>query len=222
MDNELAELERTLGGLVRNMEIGEQRKLLRRMATKLKKSQADRIARQQGPDGSAFTPRRKPKEPEAAKHPLKFLYPEGGSGTPRLVYMRSWIKQGDNYTGFDVQAGALRSFTIAKITQHIPLGPGEKRGGGRLRRKGHIRATAMFKKLRGGRHLKSGVTDQELWVGFSGRAAGIARIHQYGLRDRPSRKAMDVAYAKRELIGLSPQDRDDLLDAVLEHMFDAG
>lgn len=38
--------------------------------------------------------------------------------------------------------------------------------------------------------------------------------------DRPSRHAREVRYARRELLGMTAQDRENLLDAVIAHMTD--
>jgi phage virion morphogenesis protein len=85
----------------------------------------------------------------------------------------------------------------------------------RLRRRGIIRRTAMFKKFRLARNLKAGASDAEAWVGFVGRAARIARVHQEGGIDRPSSGQAPVRYAKRELIGPTAEDEARLLEMLL-------
>jgi len=85
----------------------------------------------------------------------------------------------------------------------------------RLRRRGSIRRTAMFKKLRLSRNLKAGASDAEAWVGFVGRAARIARVHQEGGVDRPSSRQKPVRYAKRVLIGPTAAEEVRLLDMLL-------
>lgn len=87
---------------------------------------------------------------------------------------------------------------------------------GKLRRKGTIKRAAMFRKLRMAKHLKTGATDAEAWIGFTGRAGRIATIHQRGLADRPSARAKPVRYAKRELLGLTEAERSRALDMLLE------
>lgn len=85
----------------------------------------------------------------------------------------------------------------------------------RFRKRGTIRRGAMFRRLRLARNLKSGATDTEAWVGFLGRAARIARVHQEGGVDRPSSGQAPVRYARRELIGVSQGDEARLLDLLL-------
>ncbi|MBC3940948.1 phage virion morphogenesis protein [Sphingomonas albertensis] len=88
---------------------------------------------------------------------------------------------------------------------------------GRLRRKGTIKRQAMFRKLRNASNLKAGATDTEAWVGFSGRAAQIARVHQEGLNDVPSKGRKPVRYARRVLLGDTEPERQALLDIALDH-----
>ena len=90
----------------------------------------------------------------------------------------------------------------------------------RLRRRGSIRRTAMFKKLRLARNLKAGASDAEAWVGFVGRAARIARVHQEGLEDAPAKGAKSVRYARRVLLGDTEADRQVLLDILFAHVTD--
>ena len=76
----------------------------------------------------------------------------------------------------------------------------------------------MFRKMRLARNLKAGATDTEAWVGFSGRAAQIARVHQEGGIDRPGPRVKPVRYAKRELLGLTDAERARSSDLLLKHM----
>ncbi len=62
----------------------------------------------------------------------------------------------------------------------------------------------MFNKLP--RQLKTQYSSGHAAVGLAGRNAQIARVHQYGLNDRPSRNAQPVRYARRELLGFSTDD----------------
>jgi phage virion morphogenesis protein len=131
--------------------------------------------------------------------------------------MKSWVRQGPLLTGFDVEAGGIRSFFWDRIAKWLPVERDEGRGG-KLRRRGRIRQAAMFRKLGSGRHLRAGATDQEAWIGFAGAASRVAEIHHKGLRDRPSLRGREVRYPKRELLGMTPADRAHLLDMMLEHV----
>lgn len=215
---DLAELEGFMGAVLKSLSPPERRSLLRKAARSIRTSQQQRIARQENPDGSRFAPRRKPRDPVPGGYAVKFLYPEHGGGKPRVVLMSSWAKQGPLMTGFDVHAGGMRSFEYAKVIRWLPVEPEERnKGAGKLRRP-TIRERAMFRRIRRSGMMTADASDQEAWVGFAGRVAAVARIHQFGLLDRPSHQGPAVRYAARQLLGLTAKDRADLLDAVLEHL----
>ena len=76
----------------------------------------------------------------------------------------------------------------------------------------------MFTKLRQARHLKLQSTAGSIAIGFLGRTARLARVHQYGLRDRPGRNSPDVQYNRRELLGFTDADLDMIRDELLAHL----
>lgn len=87
---------------------------------------------------------------------------------------------------------------------------------GRIRRQ-----LAMFKKLRTASYLKVRADNNAVTVGFTGRIARIARVHQYGLKDRPERNAPDVRYEQRKVLGFMESDieliRTALLSELVQH-----
>ncbi|MFC0708829.1 phage virion morphogenesis protein [Azorhizophilus paspali] len=82
---------------------------------------------------------------------------------------------------------------------------------GRVRRK-------MFAKLRQAKHLKLQSTVDSIAIGFVGRVARLARVHQYGLRDRVERDGPEVQYDTRQLLGLTDSDIELIRDRLLEHL----
>jgi len=84
---------------------------------------------------------------------------------------------------------------------------------GRVKRK-----LAMFKKLRTASYLKVRGDSNAVTIGFTGRIARIARVHQYGLRDRAERGAPDVRYEQRELLGFNEHDIDLIRDHLLKNL----
>jgi len=190
MTDELAEIERIAGALLRGLSSGQRRTLMRRMARELGAGQRERIAGQQAPDGSAFTPRKKKEPSISGRGTACFLYPSGGSGDPRRGIMKSFTwGAGQKMTGFDIDAGAIRTFEFSKIVKWLPVPPEhENRGSGKLRRRGGIRRRNMFRRLSSARFLKSGADDQSLWVGFSGKVwAG----HRHRPPARPALSPLD-------------------------------
>lgn len=150
MTDNLNALEDWAAPLLRQLQPEARNKLARTLAQQLRRSQQQRITRQQNPDGTPYAPR----------------------------------KQRD-----------LR---------------GKQ---GRIKRK-----AAMFSKLRTARHLKAVGDGSAITVGFTGRIARIARVHQYGLRDRAEAGAKEVVYARRELMGLTGRELELVRDGLLSHL----
>ena len=118
-----------------------------------------------------------------------------------------------------VMARTLRNSQAARIARQQdpdgqPFAARKPQPAGRLRRGGTIKRKAMFRKLRNTSNLKAGSTDIEAWVGFSGRAARIARVHQEGLEDAPTKGMKPVRYARRVLLGDTEAERQALLDVL--------
>lgn len=84
---------------------------------------------------------------------------------------------------------------------------------GRMKRKAQ-----MFQKLRTASFLKVKGDGNALSVGFTGRIARIARVHQYGLKDRATRGAPEVKYEQREVLGFTEADLDLIRDSLLKHL----
>ncbi|EKM8120328.1 phage virion morphogenesis protein [Enterobacter hormaechei] len=73
-------------------------------------------------------------------------------------------------------------------------------------KKGRIKR-AMFQKLRTNRYIKASGRENVAVVEFTGKVQRIARVHQFGLKDRPNAHAQDVQYAERQLLGFSQADK---------------
>ncbi|PSS47579.1 phage virion morphogenesis protein [Enterobacter sp. FS01] len=113
-------------------------------------------------------------------------------------------------------AKELRRSQQQRIKQQIaPDGsPYQARKRQPLRAKsGRIKRT-MFQKLRSSRYMKASGRNDAAVVEFTGKVQRIARIHQFGLRDRPGRHAQDVQYPERQLLGFNPTEKD-----VIEELF---
>lgn len=75
----------------------------------------------------------------------------------------------------------------------------------------------MFQRLRTANFLRVQIYGNTIGVGFTGRIARIARVHQYGLRDRAKRGAPEVRYEKREILGFTDTDLDRIHRTLLDH-----
>jgi phage virion morphogenesis protein len=219
VDAGFAELEDYITSMLSALDGAEQRRLLSLVANNIRRSQQKRIAAQQNPDGSKFAKRKAPAEDQPSAKPLKFLYPAGGVGRPRIVLMRSWKKMGEEkFIGFDRRAGGIRTFFRKHIIRYLDEDPRDGQGrDGKLSRR-RVRQQAMFRKIRTARYLKAGQRPGEAWVGFVGLLGEIASVHQFGGKDKPNPFVAPVDYPERQLLGLTREDREELIEAVSEHL----
>lgn len=81
-------------------------------------------------------------------------------------------------------------------------------------KKGRIKRE-MFAKLRTAKYLKTQASPNEAVIEFAGNVQRMARVHHYGLRDRPSLISKDVKYEARPLLGISTQDTKLILDSIM-------
>ncbi|MFX1735397.1 phage virion morphogenesis protein [Paraburkholderia sp. A1RI_3L] len=89
--------------------------------------------------------------------------------------------------------------------------PTQKKAKGRDKR-GRIRRTAMFMKLRTARLMKVDAEADGFAVGFAGRVGRIARIHQGGERVPVTPGGPKYRYPARALLGFTDTDRAIILD----------
>ncbi|MEH8744318.1 phage virion morphogenesis protein, partial [Klebsiella pneumoniae] len=80
-------------------------------------------------------------------------------------------------------------------------------------KKGRIKRE-MFAKLRTNRYMKATGSDSAAVVEFTGKVQRIARVHQLGLKDKPSPKSAAVEYPQRQLMGFTDDDRQ-LVESVI-------
>lgn len=77
---------------------------------------------------------------------------------------------------------------------------------------------AMFQKLRTNRYMKASGRENGAVVEFTGKVQRIARVHQFGLKDRPNAHAQDVQYAERQLLGFSQADKQLVETLTIKHL----
>ncbi|EPJ56353.1 MAG: hypothetical protein OFPI_00200 [Osedax symbiont Rs2] len=88
----------------------------------------------------------------------------------------------------------------------------------RRTQQGKIKRKAMFIKLKRNKYLKVKSSADKISVGFFGRVARVARVHQKGLRDKAHRNSRKVRYKQRELLGFTDSDKEQVLDRLLDHL----
>ncbi len=218
--DELAVYRQAVSAYLEKLDSRERSQLVRKLASRLRRSQQARIRAQRAPDGSHW-PKRKPRQTQkAASRPIRFLYRKA-SGEERLVDMRSWVRQGDRLTGFDREADGLRTFLNSRVSRHLPAEGGADPGpieGSLRNRRGSVRrkSQAMFVKLR--TRMKAGTNGDEAYVEFRSRAARLARIHHFGLKDRVVPDGPETQYPQRELLGFTQADDEAILAMLTDHM----
>ena len=84
-------------------------------------------------------------------------------------------------------------------------------------KKGRIKRE-MFAKLRTAKYMKMQVSPNEAVIEFAGNVQRMARVHHYGLRDRPSRKGKEVKYDSRQLLGLDNHDLNVIYEIIIEKL----
>ncbi|HCU6427911.1 TPA: phage virion morphogenesis protein [Escherichia coli] len=82
-------------------------------------------------------------------------------------------------------------------------------------KKGRIKRE-MFAKLRTSRFMKAKGSDSAAVVEFTGKVQRMARVHQYGLKDRPNRNSRDVQYEARQLLGYSSSDLQKVESLIMD------
>jgi hypothetical protein len=222
-DDELAEFEKLANGLLAKLAPAQRARLLKTMALRLRVSQVRRIKDQVNPEGGAWPARKPRSRDKTVNRPLRFLYRKPGAKEARVADLKSWRKDGPLITGYDREAGAIRSFLRSRVERHLPpegsgdpgaMGGSIRGGGGRIRRK----PSAMFARLRAARNLKAGADAGSAWVEFTDRASRIARIHHYGLRGLVAPGGPEIRYPQRALIGFSTEDREVMLADLIEYI----
>ncbi|WP_126966551.1 phage virion morphogenesis protein [Xanthomonas arboricola] len=138
--DELTALETWAAPLLARLQEGERRKLARKIGIALRRSQSQRIGKQQAPNGTSYAPRKQ-----------------------------------------------------------------------QLRNKsGRVKRAKMFAKLRRAKYFTISASPNAVSVGFTGRVARIARVHQEGLIEQVRPGGPRTRYEKRGLLGLTDSDRENI------------
>ncbi|HHL2562305.1 TPA: phage virion morphogenesis protein [Yersinia enterocolitica] len=83
--------------------------------------------------------------------------------------------------------------------------------------KGRIKRE-MFAKLRTARYMKASSSPDEAVVEFAGRVERMARVHHFGLRDRPNVHSKDVQYDERPLLGFTKIEIHEIEKTIYVHL----
>lgn len=83
---------------------------------------------------------------------------------------------------------------------------------------GRIKRRAMFAKLRTIQYLKIDADGNGLAVGFAGRVAALARVHQEGETSPVRPGGPRYKYPVRQLLGFTASEREMIQDRLLAHL----
>lgn len=86
-------------------------------------------------------------------------------------------------------------------------------------KKGRIKRE-MFAKLRTNRYMKATGNDSAAVVEFTRKVQRIARVHQLGLKDKPSPKSVAIEYPQRQLLGFTEDDRQLAESVIIDYLAD--
>ncbi|NKS46140.1 phage virion morphogenesis protein [Acinetobacter lwoffii] len=116
-------------------------------------------------------------------------------------------------------ARKLRASQKTRITrQQNPDGSAFVPRKKRLRDKKNKIKNKMFNVIKNAKYMRVQRTAQGMAVGFAGRIAFIARVHQFGLVDKVDRDGPSVKYDSRELLGFTEAEIKMIESDVLEHI----
>jgi phage virion morphogenesis protein len=68
--------------------------------------------------------------------------------------------------------------------------------------------------------MKANGNDSAAVVEFTGKVQRLARVHQLGLKDKPSPKSAAVDYPQRQLLGFSDDDRQLVESIIIDYLTD--
>ncbi|EKY3203014.1 phage virion morphogenesis protein [Cronobacter dublinensis] len=85
-------------------------------------------------------------------------------------------------------------------------------------KKGRIKRE-MFAKLRTSRFMKATGSSDAAVVEFTGKVQRIARVHQYGLKDKPGANTEAVVYPERIILGINRYDEKCIESIILEYFY---
>lgn len=215
-DDDLDILEEWVQPLIARLEPGQRKTLARQIGIALRKSQQQRIRKQKNPDGSSYKARVGKKKTRRARKRLRFVYEKPGH-EPEEREIVNWFSTPETYFGFDERnAGGLRTFKKRRVVRIIErdmtpvIDP-------RARTNRSAAAEKMFQKLRTARYMKMNATAAGASIGYEGRIAHIARIHQEG-QLAPVNEFIRYDYPERELLGATPDDIEMVYDMLLRHL----
>ncbi|MEX3614286.1 MAG: phage virion morphogenesis protein [Burkholderia gladioli] len=116
------------------------------------------------------------------------------------------------------QAKRIAAQTNPDGTPYAPRKRGASKRPGARSRAGRIRRQAMFMKLRTAKWLTVSASIDGAEIGFTGRVAQIAAVHQEGERAPVAPNGPEYRYPRRVLLGLTDGERQTIRDQLVTQL----
>lgn len=202
-------LEEWAGAFLAKLEPRQRMKLAVAIARDVRKLQARNIRGQRSADGDRWEKR---KAYKAARPQLRYVY-KAKDGNVRELEMSSYRDDGDRITGYDREAGGIR--TMLKKGMLRQLATQHAGGSERSRAK---RLQLMLLGMAKPKNLLARGTADAAVLEFSQAADRIARVHHFGERDRVRPGGPEYDYPERQLLGIGDTERQRITQLVLHHL----
>ncbi|MGA6673752.1 phage virion morphogenesis protein [Escherichia coli] len=205
-DRAFTELDRTMRTISSGLSPQALSRIAGQLAREVRRSQQQRMRAQKAPDGSVWT--RRKRRISRLQERISFIW-QNQNRTLKNWHHGSG-KYGQTITGWDEDRSGIRTFYRSDILRFLEI---------RTRRinRDTTKTVPMFAKLRTARYLKARGDAGGLTVGYDGVAARIARVHQFGERDRVA-AGVYTDYPARELLGITPADERLIADRLLNRI----
>ncbi|EBO6713679.1 phage virion morphogenesis protein [Salmonella enterica] len=204
------ELDTVFGDILSGLSASGRARTARIVGQEVRRSQQRRMRAQKSPDGSSW-PQRK-RRITRSQQGIEFIWND------EIRTLKNWHggrgKYGRTITGYDRDCDDIRTFYRSDIEHYLYIDT-------RSLRRDSTKKAPMFERLRTLRYLKIYPDPQGVSIGYSGMAARIARVHQYGLRDQVGPSVI-TKYPQRELLGISTADEQLIYNAVIGSLGSAG
>ena len=119
--------------------------------------------------------------------------------------------------GRDLRRSQVQRIAAQRNPEGDAYEPRKPQRASRRGQPGKVRAK-MFARLRTAKFLRLSTDPNAASIDFLGRAERIARVHQFGERDRVQDGGPEVTYPVRQLLGFTDEERDRIKDLLLEHL----
>ena len=206
MSTDLLQLDEWMQAFISRMDGPSRQKLAGQVARELRKLQGQNIKAQRSAEGTAWPQRKKPK---AVAPPIRYVY-RAKDRHIREIEMSNYRDRPDRITGYDKEAGGIRTMLKVGMLRSLPARNGPTAAATR-------RAQLMLQRMATPAIMRAKATPEGAELSFSGLSERIAAVHHFGLRDAVRSGGPEYDYPSRPLLGIGPKERATVLNFVYQH-----